>query len=114
MFHLSHLYLRINLELKTQENFKVYGRLLFHQTMNYIKSCHSWLSFEQWQKYLKPIQTFCNNVRQATILTELINLKLDISKTDHFLLARKSIESEITDKNLKNKLETQLINFYCS
>jgi hypothetical protein len=55
VFHLSHLYLRMNLIADSDEKLKIYGQLLFHQTMNYIKRCHGGLSFEQWQQYLKPI-----------------------------------------------------------
>jgi hypothetical protein len=113
VFHLSHLYLRINLISESNENFKIYGQLLFHQTMNYIKRCYGGLSFEQWQQYLKPIYESNKQIRSATILTELINLKLDISKTENFVLARDSIKNWITDEILENKLESQLVELYC-
>lgn len=81
--------------------------------MNYIKRCYGGLSFEQWQQYLKPIYESNKQIRSATILTELINLKLDISKTENFVLARDSIKNWITDEILENKLESQLVDLYC-
>lgn len=81
--------------------------------MNYIKRCHGGLSFEQWQQYLEPIKEFSKQIRSATVLTELINLKLDISKTENFVLARDSIKNWITDEILENKLESQLVDLYC-
>jgi len=39
------------------------------------------------------------------VLTELINLKLDISNTENFVVARDSVKNQITDETLRTKLD---------